>query len=149
MPGVDVTPIAVIGRLHRLATALTREITEVYARYGLSEGEFDVLAALRRAGPPHLRAAGQLAEHTMVTTGAISKRVDRLQTAGLVRRQPRPTDGRGCDIRLTAKGLRIIDTAFAEHIANEHRLIAPLDKTERATLQRLLTTWLADLDCDG
>src|SRR5690242_7735857 len=94
-PDVDTTPQGVIGRLHRLAARLSEELCIVYARYGLSEGEFDVLCALRRAGEPYERAPGELAAHTMVTTGAMTKRIDRLEQAGLVTRRRRDSDQRG------------------------------------------------------
>ena len=83
-PEIDVGPQGIIGRLHRLAAYLTAELTVVYERHGLGEGEFDVLASLRRAGAPFEHAPGKLAQHTMVTTGAMTKRLDRLCEAGLV-----------------------------------------------------------------
>jgi DNA-binding MarR family transcriptional regulator len=103
-PDLDVGPQGVIGRLHRIAAHLTAELTTVYGKFGLSEGEFDVLAALRRAGTPYERAPGEIALHTMVTTGAVSKRVDRLEEAGLVRRMRSSTDRRGRVVRLTPTG---------------------------------------------
>ena len=145
-PDLDVSPIGVIGRLHRLAAALTEQLVEVYREHGLGEGEFDVLAALRRAGEPFERAPGDLADHTMVTTGAMTKRVDRLEAAGLVSRRPSQADGRGRVIALTAKGRATIDAAFEAHIANEHRLLGMLDPADRAALESILTTWLARLD---
>lgn len=86
-PDLDSSPVAVIGRLHRLANALTQELVQVYRQFGLTEGEFDVLAALRRVGEPFERAPGELAQNTMVTTGAMTKRLDRLVEAGLVSRR--------------------------------------------------------------
>lgn len=145
-PDLDVSPIGVIGRLHRLAAALTEQLVEVYREHGLGEGEFDVLAALRRAGEPFKRAPGDLADHTMVTTGAMTKRVDRLEAAGLVSRRPSQADGRGRVIALTAKGRATIDAAFEAHIANEHRLLGMLDPADRAALEPILTKWLARLD---
>ena len=100
-PDLDVRPQGVIGRLHRLAGHLTEELLVVYRRYGLAEGEFDLLATLRRSGPPFESAPGELAAHTMVTTGAITKRIDRLEQAGLVTRRPSEHDGRGRVVRLT------------------------------------------------
>jgi DNA-binding MarR family transcriptional regulator len=88
-PDLDVGPQGVIGRLHRLANHLTAQLCVVYERFGLSEGEFDVLATLRRAGEPYELAPGALAEHTMVTTGAMTKRLDRLERNGLVTRRRR------------------------------------------------------------
>ncbi len=145
-PEVDVGPQGVIGRLHRLAGFLTQEIVAVYAEHGLSEGEFDVLAALRRAGEPFERAPGELADHTMVTSGAMTKRVDRLVAAGLVTRRRSTEDGRGRVVALTAKGRGVIDRAFDAHMANEHRLLAALAPADRERLERILRTWLAEFD---
>ncbi|MFD8784573.1 MarR family winged helix-turn-helix transcriptional regulator [Kitasatospora sp. NPDC059599] len=148
-PDLDVSPLAVIGRLHRLADRLTAELTLVYQRYGLSEGEFDALAALRRAGAPYERAPGELAAHTMVTTGAMTKRIDRLERAGLVTRRTDEDDRRGRVVALTDAGLRLIDEAFTTHIRNEHRLLAHLAPEEAAALQTLLTAWQTRLDGTG
>ncbi len=145
-PDVDVTPAAVIGRLHRLGDRLRVDIIEVYRRHGLTEGEFDVLAALRRQGAPFELAPGELAQHTMVTTGAISKRLDRLEEAGLVVRRGNAADGRGRIVQMTEAGQRVFDQAFTEHMRNESRLIAPLDDQERAELERLLTAWMSRLE---
>lgn len=146
-PDVDVRPQGVIGRLHRLALALTDEITEVYREHGLGEGEFDVLAALRRAGEPYERAPGDLAAHTMVTTGAMTKRVDRLERAGLVSRRPSADDGRGRVVALTPRGREVIDAAFTAHMANERRLLDLLGPEQDAVeLERLLRRWLGALD---
>ena len=145
-PDVDVRPQGVIGRLHRLALALTDEITVVYREHGLGEGEFDVLAALRRAGAPYERAPGELAAHTMVTTGAMTKRVDRLERAGLVTRRPSATDGRGRVVALTDDGLALIDRAFTAHMANERRLLDLLGEQDAAALERALRRWLAALE---
>jgi DNA-binding MarR family transcriptional regulator len=142
-PDLDVGPQGVIGRLHRLAAALTEELTTVYSAHGLSEGEFDVLAALRRAGEPFERAPHELAEHTMVTTGAMTKRLDRLVMAKLVTRQPSVTDGRRRVVALTAKGRKLIDRAFTDHIANEHRLMQALTNEQSQQLESLLGEWLA------
>ncbi|GAA1592697.1 MarR family transcriptional regulator [Kribbella hippodromi] len=145
-PDVDTSPQGVIGRLHRIANQLTGELTLLYEKFGLSEGEFDVLAALRRAGSPYEHAPGELALHTMVTTGAISKRVDRLEEAGLVRRRRSDADGRGRVVRLTPAGRRLFDKAFTAHMANEQRLLEVLTPDERAQLERLLTAWLGRLE---
>ncbi|WP_329038828.1 MarR family transcriptional regulator [Streptomyces sp. NBC_01725] len=142
-PDVDVRPQGVIGRLHRLGAYLTEELCVVYRKYGLGEGGFDVLAALRRAGSPFERAPGELAEHTMVTTGAMTKRVDRLERAGLVSRRASESDGRGRVVALTPEGRALIDHAFSEHMANERRLLGALTEGEAAQLESLLVKWLA------
>ena len=145
-PDVDTAPQGVIGRLHRIANRLTGELTLLYEQYGLTEGEFDVLAALRRAGAPYERAPGEIALHTMVTTGAVTKRVDRLEAAGLVRRRRSAEDGRGRVVRLTPAGRRLFDKAFTAHMANERRLLDALTPDESAQLEKLLTSWLARLE---
>lgn len=145
-PEVDVRPQGVIGRLHRVAGHLTEQLLVVYRRYGLGEGEFDVLAALRRAGEPFERAPGELAQFTMVTTGAMTKRIDRLARDGLVTRRRSTSDGRGRVVALTKAGRELIDRAFTEHMANERRLLADLTDDEAAQLEKLLTVWLARVE---
>ncbi|PJN39235.1 MarR family transcriptional regulator [Streptomyces sp. CB02959] len=145
-PDLDISPLGVIGRLHRLAGHLTEELCLVYGRYGLSEGEFDVLCALRRAGEPCERAPGELAAHTMVTTGAMTKRIDRLERAGLVTRRRADDDQRGRIVALTQPGRELIDQAFADHMRNERRLLSRLTPAENTALEGLLTTWLSHVE---
>lgn len=142
-PDLDVSPQGVIGRLHRLAGHLTEQLLVVYRRFGLSEGDFDVLATLRRAGEPFERAPGELAQFTMVTTGAMTKRVDRLERDGLVTRRRSTTDGRGRVVALTPAGRELIDAAFTEHMHNERRLLDELSTEDATALESLLTGWLA------
>lgn len=142
-PDLDVGPAGVIGRLHRVGGHLTERLCLVFRRFGLTEGEFDVLAALRRAGAPFERAPGELAAHTMVTTGAMTKRIDRLEQSGLVTRRPSDSDGRGRVVALTTAGLELIDAAFTEHMANERRLLDALSPQDAERLEAILTTWLA------
>lgn len=148
-PDLDVTPQGLYGRLHRLADRLRDELEVEFRRFGLGEGEFDVLAALRRAAPSYELAPGELARYTMVTSGAASKRIDRLEAAGLVSRRVSEDDHRGRVIALTAAGRRVIDEAFTAHIGNEHRLLAPLTARDRSELERLLTKWLAAFEDEG
>jgi len=140
-PDLDVSPQGVIGRLHRLAIRLTEELVAVYGEYGLGEGEFDVLATLRRAGAPYELAPGDLARWTMVSSGAVTKRVDRCVEQGWVTRRVSDRDHRGRVVALTASGLEVIDRAFEAHMANEHRLVGMLDQMERARLAHLLEKW--------
>ncbi|MEI5585509.1 MULTISPECIES: MarR family winged helix-turn-helix transcriptional regulator [unclassified Agromyces] len=142
-PDLDVSPQGVIGRLHRLGNALTDELVTVYTRFGLAEGEFDVLATLRRVGAPYERTPGDLAASTMVTSGAMTKRIDRLEQRGLVTRRVSDTDGRGRVIALTAAGRELIDECMTAHMANEHRLLAAIDADERAVLEKVLIRWLS------
>lgn len=145
-PDLDTAPMALIGRLHRLAARLTVELETVYRQYGLSEGEFDLLATLRREGAQAAVTPTELAERTMVTTGAITKRLDRLQAAGWVRRLPRGDDARGRLVVLTAAGHDLIDEAFAAHMANEKRLVSALAPADHGTLEGLLRSWSAGLN---
>ncbi|MDZ8173048.1 MarR family winged helix-turn-helix transcriptional regulator [Microbacterium xanthum] len=141
-PDLDISPQAVFGRLHRLSDALRRELIAGYEQHGLGEGDFDILATLRRNGDPFELAPGELARHTMVTTGAVTKRLDRLETAGLVARRTSASDGRGRVVALTDAGRRVIDDAFAAHMRNEQRLLAGLDEEDRSRLEDLLRRWL-------
>ncbi len=143
-PDLDIAPQAVIGRLHRLANHLTDDLVAVYRTFDLSEGEFDVLATLRRGGDPFERTPSDLAASTMVTTGAMTKRIDRLEARGLVSRRQSDLDGRGRVIALTAQGRRLIDEAVTAHLANERRLIdEAISPADAATLERVLANWLA------
>ena len=145
-PDLDVTPIGTIGRLHRLALALTEELVAVYRSHGLSEGDFDVMAALRRSGAPYEASPTDLAASTMITSGGMSKRIDRLEGAGLVTRRVGSGDARGRVIALTAEGKALIDAAFADHVANEQRLLAMVPASERAALEATLAGWLAHFE---
>lgn len=140
-PDLDVSPMGVIGRLHRLAERLDDELDTVFSAHGLGYGEFDVLCALRRAGAPHQLTPSEIAASSMVTAGATTKRVEKLLRAGLVEREACADDRRVRRVRLTPTGLALIDTAFAEHVANEHRLLAGLTPAERDLLADLLERW--------
>ncbi|MDU0315521.1 MarR family transcriptional regulator [Phycicoccus sp. M110.8] len=142
-PDLDTSPVGVIGRLHRLAAHLTGELVPVYRRFGLGEGDFDVLASLRRAGQPYELAPGDLARHTMVTTGGMTKRLDRLEEAGLVTRRAATGDRRGRVVALTERGRALVDDAIAAHLANERRILEALSPADRDDLERILTAWLA------
>jgi DNA-binding MarR family transcriptional regulator len=145
-PDLDPSPQAVIGRLHRVALRLTERLVAVYRDFGLSEGEFDVLATLRRAGAPYERPAGELADHTLVTTGGLTKRVDRLEARGLVERRAEASDARKRLVRLTPEGVELIDRAIAAHLDNEHRILDELGATDAGALEPILTHWLRLLD---
>jgi len=147
-PDLDSSPIAVVARIHRLGNYLRREILAVYAQYGLGEGEFDVLATLRRNGEPYAMLPTQLSQQTMVTSGGMTKQVDRLEKAGLVVREASPHDRRKKSVRLTAKGLELIDQAFEHHMSNEKRLLAALPSEDRDDLTRILSQWMSALEQD-
>ena len=139
-PDVDTSPLSVIGRIHRLAVTLDRELRLVFDQANLGSGEFDILATLRRSGSPFELSPGALMAQTMISSGAVTKRVDRLAKAGLVERSVSPTDARARRIQLTARGLQVTDEVFAKHMANEHRLLRGLTVEQRADLASLLRT---------
>jgi DNA-binding MarR family transcriptional regulator len=145
-PDLDVSPQGLVGRLHRVGLRLTEELLAVYAQHGLGEGEFDVLATLRRSGPPYALTPGELGAASMVSSGAISKRVDRCEARGWVSRRPSEDDGRSRVVALTKAGRELIDRAFEAHMANEHRLVAALTERQREQLAQLLRTWARALD---
>lgn len=148
-PDLDVTPPGIIGRIHRIGNAVRDHITALYAQFGLTEAEFDVLAALRRAGAPYERTPSEISDHTMVTCGATSKRVGRLEAEGLVVRRVSDTDGRSRVVALTAKGLTLIDEAFAAHMANEKRILEAMTPQQRATLEPILRDWALALEAEA
>jgi DNA-binding MarR family transcriptional regulator len=137
-PDLDASPMGVVGRIQQLGRELERALVRVFARFGLGQGEFDVLATLRRAGEPYQLTPGALLESMMVTSGAVTKRVDRLERAGLVARAPDPDDRRGVLVGLTAEGLELVDRVVEEHLENEENLLAGLTAAERERLARLL-----------
>ena len=137
-PDLDVSPMGIIGRMSRLSRFLEHSIAEVLARYGLNESQFAVLAALRRAGPPNCLSPTDLYNSLLVSSGAMTNRLRRLEEAGLVKRVPDPRDGRSLLVALTRKGHRLIDQAVEAHTANEHRLLTPLGPGDRKVLTDLL-----------
>ena len=138
-PDLDVWPMAIFGRLSEAAHALSRErIHPVMARFGLQSGEFDVLATLRRSGPPFALTPTALYEATMVSSGAMTNRLDRLERAGLIARRPHPEDRRGTLVQLTETGRDLIDAAVTAHVENEWRLLSGLSREEQETLAGLL-----------
>ena len=138
-PDLDVSPMAVLGRLNEAASLIARDrLAPLFARFGLQSGEFDVLATLRRSGAPYALTPTALYEATMVTSGAMTNRLDRLENAGLIARGPHPNDRRGIVVQLTEKGLTLIDEAVTAHVANEHQVLSGLAQAERETLSELL-----------
>ena len=137
-PDIDVSGMAVIGRISRLELMVRPLLARVFAQHGLEAWEFDVLATLRRQGPPYQLTAGDLMAAMMITSGAITNRIDRLERRGLITRARHPTDGRIVLVALTESGLELVDGAVADHSANELNLIATLAPDEQQTLIDLL-----------
>ncbi len=135
---LDLTPVEVFSRLSRLARLLDRARRDAFIAHRLETWEFDVLAALRRAGRPYQLTPGALVRETMVTSGTMTNRVDRLAARQLVERAPDPRDRRGVLVGLTAGGKRRVDGAFETLLASERELLADLSEGDRAQLAGLL-----------
>jgi DNA-binding MarR family transcriptional regulator len=145
-PELDVSPIDVIGRISRLSRLLEKSIEETFASFGLGRGGFDVLAALRRAGEPYRLSPTELYNSLLISSGAMTNRIDRLEEIGLVQRTPDPDDRRGVSVGLTPEGKKLIDLAVEQHYANERRLLRGLSADERETLSQLLRKLLTDCE---
>jgi len=141
-PDLDTSGNAVMARLLRAARALERCMASVFERYGLNRGEFDVLASLRRAGAPFALGPTRLSEGLLLSTAAMTNRVDNLERMGLVRRHPDPCDRRQVQVELTQRGRMLIDEAFPALIAEDERLLLALSAGEREALTSLLRTVL-------
>src|SRR3954451_1862988 len=140
-PDLDASPVGLIGRLHRLADVLNVELRKVFAEAGLGDGDFDVLVTLRRHGAPYELTPSQLGASTMVTSSAVTKRIDRLERAGLVTRTVSQEDARSRRIRLTEAGLELIERLMELHVANEQRLVSGLSERDRSQLAAILRRW--------
>ncbi|MEM8884380.1 MAG: MarR family transcriptional regulator [Planctomycetota bacterium] len=145
-PDLDVEPMGLTGRIKRIGGHITREIESVLEEHGLNLASFDVLATLRRAGPPHSLSPGELLENMMVTSGTMTHRIDQLERKGWVERFQNPDDGRGVLVALTHEGFEVVDRAVTDHVDNLARLTGGLSESEFRRLDRLLTRWLATLE---
>ena len=147
-PDLDVRPLEVLSRVTRLARHLDRARRTSFAAHDLDLWEFDVLAALRRAGRPYVLSPGQLVGQTMVTSGTMTNRVDRLETRGLVQRLPDPADRRGVHVRLTPRGKERVDSALADLLHRERDLLRGLSRNDQDALSTLLRKLVAPFEAD-
>jgi DNA-binding MarR family transcriptional regulator len=145
-PDLDVDPLQVLSRVFRLARHLDRARRAAFAGRGLQPWEFDVLAALRRQGPPYQLSPGELLRITLVTSGTMTNRIKRLEEAGLVGRRRDPQDKRGVVVTLTPEGITRVDSALADLLTSERALLHPIPARSRRTLANLLRDLLAPLD---
>lgn len=145
-PDLDVGPMGTFGRLKRLCDHLSAELAGVYKAHGLTAASFDVLATLRRAGAPYALSPSSLIGWTMVSSGTMTNRLDRLEAAGLIRREANPQDGRSSVVALTPAGLALIEQVVEAHVANQHRLIAALPEDLRGAFDAGLRVWLAGFE---
>lgn len=138
LPELDTQAMATIGRLQRAARYVDARVERELARFGLNLSEFNILAALRRSGAPYRLAPAELSRTLLLTSGGLTKRIDRLQAAGIVSRAPDPDDGRGVLVALTDSGHALFRDALSAHLENEDNTLAALDREERAQLAELL-----------
>ena len=148
-PDLDVEPLAVLSRVSRLARRLDLARGAAFAEHGLEGWEFDVLSALRRAGDPYELSPGQLVAETLVTSGTMTNRVDRLAARGFVERRPDPSDRRGVIVRRTPGGMEAVDAALSDLLGHERELLADLDPRERQVLAALLRRLLRPFETEA
>ncbi len=145
-PDLDASPLEVLSRVTRLARYLDRARKAAFARYDLEGWEFDVLAALRRAGRPYALSPGQLLTQTLVTSGTMTNRIERLESKRLVERLPDPNDRRSVRVRLTPRGKNRVDAALADLLERERKLLETLTPAQQDALAGLLRTLVASFD---
>jgi DNA-binding MarR family transcriptional regulator len=145
-PDLDTWPVGIVARVGRLAAYFDEAVNDLMRRYGLARSSWDVLASLRRAGPPYELSPTQLYRGLMRTSGAMTNRLRRLEDAGLIERVPDPEDGRGLRVRLSPAGLRLVDDLAQLHMNNEAQLLAELKPSEVRQLEGLLRRLLIGLE---
>ncbi|TQS45837.1 MarR family winged helix-turn-helix transcriptional regulator [Cryptosporangium phraense] len=145
-PDLDVSPMAVIGRLSRVSAVVDAKLAKNFAANGLDGGSFDVLATLLRNGAPHRLTPAALAADAMITSSAVAQRLNRLEARGLIERSPNPDDGRGSLVTLTPAGQAAVERTLPTHLATEESILAALTKDERAALAGLLGKLLSARD---
>lgn len=147
-PDLDVAPMEVLSRVSRLARHLDRARSQAFDTHGLESWEFDVLAALRRAGAPYQLSPGKLLKETLVTSGTMTNRVDRLAARGLVERLPDPTDRRGVLVQLTPAGRDAVDAAMADLLTHERALLGSLSERDQQKIARVLRELVRPFDLE-
>lgn len=145
-PDIDASPMGIVARISRLARILDRQVEDGYADYGLNTAQFGVLAALRRAGAPYCLTPTSLYNSLLVSSGAMTNRLERLTASGYVRRIPDPSDGRSILVALTPKGKRLIDRVVAKHYDLERELLASLSVDDQKRLASILRKLLIDFE---
>jgi DNA-binding MarR family transcriptional regulator len=149
LPDLDTEPMSILGRAKRLSNLVSSSIEETFAAFDLDRGEFDVIATLRRSGSPYRLTPTELYTSLMLSSGGLTHRLDRLEKAGLIRREKSPSDGRSVHVVLTDEGIRRAEEAFRADMANEMRFLEALDAQERLVLARLLRKLIAGIERDS
>ncbi|HEX4704712.1 MAG TPA: MarR family transcriptional regulator [Pseudonocardiaceae bacterium] len=146
LPELDTTPLAVVARIGRARNYLDQGMDRLFEHYGLTRQSWDVLACLRRAGPPYRLTPTDLTSAVMRTSGTITHTLHRLEYAGLISRTSSDDDGRSVPVVLTTAGVELVETVAARHMDNERELLSPLDADEQATLAALLRKLLVGME---
>ena len=149
-PDLDVSPMGTIGRIKRCTALLQRKLDKVFAAFGITNWEFDVLATLRRAGAPYCLAPTALFSAMMITSGTMTHRLKGLETRGLVHRLPNRDDARSVLVQLTSEGLALVNRVVEAHVDNEREILAPIKPSDLVALNAYLSQLLAALEpADG
>lgn len=145
-PDLDIAPLAVFSRMTRITKHIDKVRVHAFERSGLTAWEFDVLAVLRRGGAPFRQSPKILVQQTMVSSGTMTNRIDRMEGRGLVQRLTDPNDGRGVLVEMTPQGLTLVDAAMTRLADAEERLIGTMSRTERERLATLLRKLALSVD---
>jgi DNA-binding MarR family transcriptional regulator len=145
-PDIDVSSVGIVTRIWRIGRHLERHRKDRLEAFGTDRVALDVLAMLRRAGPPYRRTAGELQKSALITSGGMSQRLERLEEAGLISRHMHPHDRRKVDVELTATGMALVDEVTGALMANESKLLDVLDPAEQAQLRGLLKKLLSTFE---
>ncbi|NDJ81619.1 MarR family transcriptional regulator [Vibrio campbellii] len=137
-PELDTEPMAIMGRLMRIAKHMENHVAELHKRYDLKMGEFDVLATLRRSGQPYRLTPSELISSMMLTSGAMTNRLDKLEKKGLIAREHSKEDRRSVTVELTAKGFELIDSLIEQHLQAQHELMGSLSGAEKGQVNQAL-----------
>jgi DNA-binding MarR family transcriptional regulator len=148
-PDVPLDGMEILGRARRLTLLSRPAIEAVFKRHGIDSGAFDVLATLSRSGPPYALRPTELFRSLMISSGGLTDRLNRLEQQGLITREASPSDGRSMLVKLSPRGRIVIEKAFAEDMAVEEKMLAPLSGNERKTLAALLAKLLRGMEDGG
>lgn len=145
-PDLETEPMAMMGRMMRLAKYLETQVAEVHKKYDLKMGEFDVLATLRRSGAPYQLTPSELIDSMMLTSGAMTNRLDKLESKGYISRTHSKEDRRSVSVKLTSAGLLLIDKLIEEHVNVQQNLVQSLSKPQKRNMNQLLKHWLGQFE---
>ncbi|WP_404943762.1 MarR family winged helix-turn-helix transcriptional regulator [Rhizobium ruizarguesonis] len=148
LPDLDTEPMAILGRAFRLSNLVRPSIEATFADFGLDRGEFDVIATLRRSGAPYRLTPTEMYSALMISSGGLTHRLDRLEKAGLIRREKSPRDGRSVLVALSEAGAALAEKAFRTDMASEASFLQALDGNEREALAALLRKLIAGIESE-